>query len=105
MKAINVNKGKPTHYCGRASSYRKEYGEDTSILGNPFPMANEAERESCIQKFRVYLNQERLKQSAVWQAVLALPENAVLGCFCKPKACHCDIIIQAYEWAKQVETK
>ena len=97
MKYVNVTKDKCTHYVGRKTSYRGN-GMDYSILGNPFPLPKHSRNES-IALFRGYLNNDRIKQGEVWKALLALPEDAVLGCFCAPLACHCSIIIDAYKWA------
>lgn len=97
MKYVNVTKERCTHYVGRKTSYRRN-GVDYSILGNPFPLPKYS-REESIQQFRYYLNNERKNKSQVWQALLALPQDAVLGCFCAPLRCHCSVIIDAYRWA------
>jgi len=91
MRVVNKRKEKHTHYIGRGS-----------IFGNPFKIggANNYTREDVIVKYEQWL---RMKlKSLVWlsplgQAIYDLPESAVLGCFCKPKACHGDIIIKIWK--------
>ena len=97
MKHVNVTKNKCTHYCGRDASY-KENGINYSILGNPFWMSDESQRAKVIADFRVKLNADRIADNSVWKALVALPKDAILGCFCAPKACHCQVIIDAWNW-------
>jgi hypothetical protein len=47
-------------------------------------------REEVIEKFKVYFK-ERLEDPLYKVLVLQLRGNK-LGCFCKPKACHGDVI-------------
>lgn len=52
-------------------------------------------REDAIRRFR----HDAKTRPEVRAAIMALPEDAVLGCWCKPKACHCDVIVELwYEW-------
>ena len=63
-------------YCGRPS-----------IWGNPFEIGKDGNRKEVIAKFKKYLlaNEELVDK---------LPElrGKILGCWCAPKACHCDIL-------------
>jgi hypothetical protein len=63
-------------YCGRPS-----------IWGNPFEIGKDGTRKEVIAKFKKYLleNQELVDK---------LPElrGKILGCWCAPKACHCDVL-------------
>ena len=64
---------------------RKGKGQD-GFWGNPFSKGN---REENIAKFEEYLLSPR-----GLPLMKALPEllNKRLGCFCKPEACHGDIL-------------
>lgn len=101
MEVSHIKRG-CTHYCGRAGSYKPGMGIDMSILGNPYPMKNrsEEERRRVIAEHRVYLNKCRQEDNEVWKALLSLPEDAVLGCFCDPLLCHCHTLASAYQWAQ-----
>ena len=67
-------------------------------LGNPFKTQNaggEHTREEAVAAFRdAFL--EKLRENAEFkQAVDALQDNAdALACYCKPKACHGDVIVR-----------
>lgn len=90
MRIVNLRKEKYTSYIGRGS-----------IFGNPFKIGNIGNnREDVI---RLYEKWVRIKMytlnhlNELGQAIYDLPEDAILGCYCKPKACHGDIIIKIWE--------
>ena len=67
-------------YCGRPSQY-----------GNPFEIGKDGNRKQVIAKFKEY-----------WNGNLELREKArkelkgkILGCWCAPEDCHCDIIAES----------
>jgi hypothetical protein len=80
-EVINIHKykGKDYTYIGRGSPF-----------GNPFKIGEDGTREEVIEKFKAYFK-ERLEDPLYKVLVLQLRGNK-LGCFCKPKACHGDII-------------
>jgi hypothetical protein len=71
----------------------------SSKWGNPFTHKDGtmakfkvATREEAIEKYREYiLNNEELMSS------LDELKGKVLGCWCKPKACHGDILVELIE--------
>lgn len=73
-----------------------------SVWGNPFSIdeKNGETREVVIEKYRQHLYQQLLKGEITVKQLLAL-DGKTLGCFCKPKACHGDVIARAVEWAKR----
>lgn len=98
---VNCRKQKPDIYCGRA--YK---GYPASPLGNPFPMASEADRDVVIEKYRRWLWKKikahdlnvlyalrLILDRASSESVPRPPVN--LGCWCAPKRCHCECIISA----------
>jgi poly(3-hydroxybutyrate) depolymerase len=75
-------------YCGRPSP-----------LGNPFRLGVHGSRSECIAKFRRWLWERLQARDAVVLAALdSLREDSVLGCWCKPHDCHCDVIVRAWKW-------
>jgi len=78
-----VEEGHAYIYCGRPSKY-----------GNPYAMKNnsDAERSRVIEEFRND-DEARAKSKglAKWVADQGL-HMVELGCYCAPKACHCDVI-------------
>jgi hypothetical protein len=57
-------------------------------------------REVVIEKYRQHLFQQLLKGAVTVKQLLEL-DGKTLGCFCKPKACHGDVIVNAVAWAKR----
>ena len=65
-------------YIGRPSKW-----------GNPFPLEDENDRCEVIEKYRAWI----LKQPELMAALNEL-EDKVLGCWCAPKPCHGDVLIE-----------
>lgn len=60
-----------------------------SIWGNPFVIGKDGTREEVIKKYRKYiLNNIELKKQ------LKYLKGKVLGCWCKPKVCHGDVLAE-----------
>ena len=83
-------------YCGRPSP-----------LGNPF----DGERTEAIELFRAHLRAEYKKKTGpVYEAFMDLVrryqagENLALQCWCKPLACHTDVIKDAIEKVAEKST-
>lgn len=81
MKVVNLKKESYTVYIGRGS-----------IFGNPFKIGIDRDRERVIKLYRHYL----IGNKKVLNAIYNLPKDAILGCYCKPKACHGNVIIEFY---------
>jgi hypothetical protein len=71
----------------------------TTIWGNPYShkegtlaLYKTKTRKESIEKYREYIlnNEELLKR-------LPELENKVLGCWCKPKSCHGDVLVELLE--------
>lgn len=75
-------------YIGRVSS---KWGLPQSILANPYPVLNENERASSIEKYRKWLWNQILDGNVTKKDLLDL-QNKRIVCYCKPKACHGDVI-------------
>lgn len=88
-----VNKFKEPYdiYIGRGSPW-----------GNPFPIddASGNTREVVIEKYRSHLFRQVQHGEITIQQLISL-DGKTLGCFCKPKACHGDVIASAAAWAKR----
>lgn len=79
-------------YVARNTSYRPQYGEDFSMLGNPYPLTGYT-REISIQKYGEHLD----RLGSAHPAQLSLQtltrraqagEKLALLCFCDPLECH-----------------
>ena len=88
MKVVHCKREPYTVYIGRPGKF-----------GNPFVVGAGAwhndrwSREAAIAKFEQYAR----ATAEVMAAIKALPPDAVLGCWCKPKnACHGDVIVKLW---------
>ena len=64
-----------------------------SIWGNPFIKPRDGNKAEVIKKYKErFLNSFHLKQLAKEKL-----KGKVLGCFCKPEACHGDVIVEFLE--------
>jgi hypothetical protein len=65
-------------YIGRGSKW-----------GNPFVIGKDGTREDVINKYRDWIQTQP-------QLLRALPElkGKVLGCWCSPRACHGDVLVE-----------
>ncbi len=77
-RVVHVKKESYDIYIGRPSKW-----------GNPYKIGINGTREEVISKYRVYiLSRPNL--------INQLPElvDKILGCWCKPLACHGDILLE-----------
>jgi hypothetical protein len=62
----------------------------TSPFGNPFIIGKDGTRSEVIDKFKKYIdNNEPLKR-----LIRESLKGVDLVCHCKPKACHCDYLLE-----------
>lgn len=71
-----------------------------SIWSNPFTV-EQFGRDECIEKYEQYIRDKLRLNPELWQELQKL-EGKVLGCFCKPKRCHGDILVKILEEIKTV---
>ena len=84
---VNIKDDECDIYIGRGSKW-----------GNPFRINIDGNRKEVIALYEMWLiNQPEL--------MAALPEldGKILGCHCKPKACHGDVLEQLVQVRKYVE--
>jgi hypothetical protein len=92
-------------YIGRANDKLS-----ASPLANPFVLGRDGDRLQVIEKFRKWLwpqIKQWRKTGEMTEAVVALKDLAiavkghqiiVLTCWCKPEACHGDVIDSCVQW-------
>ena len=66
--------------------------------GNPFRLAAESQRPAVLERYRQWLEGE-IAAGRISKAALAELHGKRLGCFCKPRLCHGDILAQAADRA------
>jgi hypothetical protein len=77
-KVVHCNKETYDIYCGRPSKW-----------GNPFSIGKDGTRKEVIEKYRQFL----LEHPQLLEDLHEL-EGKTLGCWCSPKPCHCDVLIE-----------
>lgn len=74
-----------------------------SVLGNPYVIGRDGSRAMVIAAYRVWLHERMQRDTPQRRAVYALArrhwagEALTLVCFCKPLACHGDVIRETIE--------
>lgn len=81
MKVVHCKKEPFDVYIGRPSKW-----------GNPFTISRDGTREEVIEKYRDWL----IEQDDLMEALPEL-KGKVLGCWCSPKSCHGDVLIELAE--------
>lgn len=79
--------------CSVVNKYRDKYDVyigRPSIFGNPFSV-KEYGREGCIARYKEYFY-KRIKEDVKFKEAVLKLKDKTLGCFCKPLACHGDVI-------------
>ncbi len=94
VSVVNKYKEPFTVYIGRGS-----------IWGNPYSHKDGTKAihkvdtvEDAINNYKSYLWKE-IKEGRITKLDLIALEHEVLGCYCKPKPCHGDVLVKAVEWA------
>lgn len=77
-KVVNLRKEKYNTFIGRPSKW-----------GNPFNIGKDGTRKEVVEKYRSWiLTQQNLLDD------LEELRGKTLGCYCKPLACHGDILVE-----------
>ena len=93
MRIVHCMRDHYTHYIGRPHKEIPRQEWEGSVFGNPFPLYKESERAVVIRRFEDYAR----STPSILDAIAALPEDAVLGCWCAPKPCHGAIIVTIWK--------
>ena len=83
---VNIKNKEPYDvYIGRPSKW-----------GNPFHIGVDGSRAEVIEKYKAWLLTHPTLMNDLEQL-----RGLRLGCYCKPKACHGDVIVEILEGAKK----
>jgi len=63
-----------------------------SVWGNPFIVGKDGSRAEVVEMYRRYINNKPELLSRIGEL-----EGKVLGCWCKPKPCHGDVLVELIE--------
>jgi hypothetical protein len=73
-----------------------------SVLGNPFFMLDESERDKVCNQYREYF-WRNFRKPEIWAELcrllsIAQQKPLTLACWCEPKRCHARVIKYCLEW-------
>lgn len=91
-KVVHCKKEKYDIYCGRPS----DFGNPMSVqeIKRLFPnISDEDAREKAIIWYKQYFY-EKIKTDKDFLGKVLKLKDKILGCWCKPLPCHCDIIAE-----------
>lgn len=86
-KVVNIYKEPYDVYIGRAGKGKDGY------FGNPIRLQKGEDAGATIEKYKEYFYDRLEKDEEFKRRVLEL-KGKTLGCFCKPKPCHGDVIVE-----------
>ena len=76
-KIVHCKKEKYDIYIGRPSKW-----------GNPFEVGKDGTRKEVIEKYKKYILSNKKLLNSLYEL-----EEKTLGCWCKPKPCHGDVLV------------
>lgn len=94
----NKRKGGKGIYIGRGN--KRTPG---SVLGNPFKMKHEGDRDRVVEEYRSWLEDQMKQEGSVREEIYRLADLAKAGnavnlvCWCAPKRCHGDVVKETVE--------
>lgn len=99
MRVVNIRKASYTVYIGRAG-----HGQD-GFFGNPIRLnatcpvceRRHETRGSTLGCYEQYLRTKLASSASFARRFASLSDDDVLGCFCKPDACHGDVMVKVWE--------
>ncbi len=89
MRVVHCKKEPYTHYIGRPSPLGNRYSHRPSKVPGTIMVGT-------VEEALVGFEDDVITNPDLKAAIMALPEDAVLGCWCKPKDCHGDIIVRLW---------
>ena len=98
MKVVNLRKESYTVYIGRGGHGKCGYWGNPIKLNSRCILCSKIHetRGGTLPCYEKYLRQKLETSAAFKERFYSLNEDDVLGCFCKPDACHGDVIIKVW---------
>jgi hypothetical protein len=86
---VHCKSGEPFDvYIGRGSPFGNPYSHKSGTQAQ-YVVANRVEAIACYERYFL----DRLEKDAQFKRQVHALKGKVLACWCKPKACHGDVII------------
>lgn len=100
-RVVSLHQEPFTVYIGRAGKGQSGYWGNPIRRGHPCPICKQIHKLALhtLPCYRVYL-ENRIHSDPVFRERLLSLQGEVLGCFCSPRPCHGDILV---EWIGKLE--
>jgi len=96
-KVVNVKKKDFDVYVGRAvPTYYDARIQAGSEFANPFSINDRVTRDQAIEQYREHII-SKLKKNPKLRNRLMQMEGKKLGCWCSPRRCHGDVLVELIE--------
>ncbi len=92
-RVVNLKKDEYEVYIGRGGAWGNPFSYLTSSLAE-FIVES---REASIIRYKEWIIQRLRDEPALAEEMKKKLKGKVLGCFCKPKACHGDVLVEIVE--------
>lgn len=79
----------------------------TTRFGNPFRLkedGGEYTREESVEKYREWFK-NKIKEDQEFRKSVEALQGETLGCWCKPKGCHGDVILEYLRGQMEIESE
>lgn len=73
----------------------QRFPKDSSVWANPYKISENETREDVIKKYEKYIREKIVKENLLNELKKLNGKN--LGCWCKPLACHGDVLLKIIE--------
>lgn len=94
MKVVNLRHSDYDVYIGRRGHGHDGYFGNPIVPGKTCPVCGEVHsRGNTLKCYREYL-EVRLEQDPDFRERVKALRGKVLGCFCKPRPCHGDVLLE-----------
>lgn len=90
-KVVHVKRARYDVYIGRAN---RAWSLPQSFWANPFRIGPDGDREEVIAKYRAWAPNNPELMARVHEL-----RGATLGCWCRPAACHGDVLLELADLA------
>ena len=70
----------------------KRFPKDDSLWANPYKISETTSREDVLRDYEEYIREKIKKENLISELLKLKYKN--LGCWCKPEACHGDVLLK-----------
>lgn len=82
-RVVNLKREEYDVYIGRGSIY-----------GNPFKIGIDGTRKEVVMKYKKYIKKRIKNYPRMKAEFMKKLKGKILGCYCKPRICHGDILVE-----------